>query len=143
MTQYKGDSTAMTSKTKKHILIVEDNETYRKMIGMRFKSHGYRVSEAEDGVKGLEFIRKKRPDLIMLDLLLPLMDGHKVCRLVKYDKKLQEIPIIILTSRDRDEDAELAKSCGADAFIVKNTRSEIIIDVIERIFEKAEKERLP
>lgn len=128
----------MASDSKKHILIVEDNDTYRKMIGMRFQSHGYQVSEADDGMKGLELIRTIKPDMVLLDLLLPLMDGHKVCRLAKFDKKLQDIPIIILTSRDRDEDAEIAKSCGADAFIVKSTRSEIILDVIEQVFEKAE-----
>ena len=57
--------------------------------------------------------------------MLPGLDGHKVCRMIKFDRKLSRIPVIVLTSRDLDQDAELAKQCGADAFILKTTKAPI------------------
>lgn len=119
------------------ILIVEDDILYRKMIGIRFKSQGYSVIMADNGLEGLNQLRKIKPDIVILDLMLPMMDGHKVCRLIKYDSKLQHIPVVILTARDMDRDADLAKECGADAFIVKSTRSEIILDVVNQLLEKS------
>jgi DNA-binding response OmpR family regulator len=121
----------------KKILIVEDDILYRKMIGIRFKSQGYSVIMADNGLEGLNQLRNIKPDLVILDLMLPMMDGHKVCRLIKYDSRLQHIPVVILTARDMDRDADLAKKCGADAFIVKSTRSEIILDVVNQLLEKS------
>jgi two-component system alkaline phosphatase synthesis response regulator PhoP/two-component system response regulator VicR len=92
---------------------------------------------ADNGLEGLNQLRKIKPDIVILDLMLPMMDGHKVCRLIKYDSKLQHIPVVILTARDMDRDADLAKECGADAFIVKSTRSEIILDVVNQLLGKS------
>ena len=125
----------MDIESQSKILIIEDNDTYRKMMSMRLQSSGFHILLAEDGLQGLDMIRKWVPDLVVLDLMLPLMDGHKICRLTKSDKKTRHIPIVILTSRDLDEDADMAKKCGADAFIVKTTRSEIIIDVVNRLLK--------
>lgn len=121
---------------RKRILIVEDNEMFQKILKKRFESQGYDAIVTVDGLQGLEAARKEKPDLILLDLLLPKMDGHKVCRLVKHDQSIRDIPVAIFTSRDRDEDAELAKSCGADAFIVKTTRSEVMMNVVEQLLNK-------
>ena len=119
------------------ILIVEDDILYRKMIGIRFKSQGYSVIMADNGLEGLNQLRNMKPDLVILDLMLPMMDGHKVCRLIKYDSQLQHIPVVILTARDMDRDEDLAKECGADAFIVKSTRSEVILDVVNQLLGKS------
>jgi len=126
----------MTPGVRRRILIVEDNEMFQKILKKRFESLGYEAIVTVDGLQGLEAARKESPDLILLDLLLPKMDGHKVCRLVKHDHNLRDIPVAIFTSRDRDEDAELAKSCGADAFIVKTTRSEVMMNVVEQLLNK-------
>ena len=125
----------MKNSNKNRVLIVEDNEIYLKMLGMRLKSRGHYILTANDGLEGLNMIRKEVPDLIILDIMLPLMDGHKVCRLVKHDRKVQHIPIVILTSRDLEADAEKAKKFGADAFIVKSTRSEVILDVVDKLLD--------
>ena len=77
-----------------------------------------------------------RPDLVLLDLMLPEMEGLQVCRLLKFDRRFSHIPIVVLTSRDLEETAELAKKNGADSFIVKTTPSEVILDVIKRLLDK-------
>ncbi len=120
----------------KRILVVEDNPVYRKMIRVRLEANGYQALTAESGLEGLNIARREKPDLILLDLLLPGMDGHTVCRLLKYDQMYRDIPIVMLTSRDLDDEEEKASRCGADAFIVKATRAEIILDVIQKLLEK-------
>ena len=122
----------------KRILIIEDNQSFRKMLKMRLESQQFQTIVAADGLQGLDMARREMPDLIITDLMLPGLDGHKICRMLKYDKKYAHIPVIMLTSRDLDEDEELAKKCGADAFIVKTTRAEIILDVIGHLLERKE-----
>lgn len=119
-----------------HILIIEDNVTFRKMLKIRLESQGYSVSTAEDGLEGLNAARSVNPDLILLDLMLPKMDGHNVCRLLKFDQKYRHIPIVILTARDLENDANRAKQHGADAYIVKTTRHEVMLDVIQKLLNR-------
>lgn len=126
----------MSDSLHKRLLIIEDNPTYREMLKIRLEFNGYETIIAGDGLEGLNAVRREKPDLVILDLMLPLLDGHKVCRLIKFDKRFQTTPVIILTSRDLDEDAKLAKNCGGDAFIVKTKRSEFILDVINRLLEE-------
>jgi len=118
------------------ILIVEDNPIFQKMVRARLQNMGYAVITADDGLKGYNMALHEDPDLVILDLMLPKMDGHKVCRLLKFNQKFQRTPIIILTSRDLEEDAELAKKHGADAFVVKTTKAEILMDVIHKLLNR-------
>jgi CheY-like chemotaxis protein len=120
----------------RRVLIVEDDAMFQKILKNRFEKHGFAITITPDGLEGLDIARREKPDLIVLDLLLPKMDGHKICRLIKLDQRLQSIPVAIFTSRDMDEDAELAKASGADAFIVKTTRAEVMMDVLKRLLEK-------
>lgn len=120
----------------KRVLFIEDNPAFRKMLHMRLNSSGYDTVVARDGLEGLAAVRNTNPDLIITDIMLPGLDGHKICRMIKFDKKFKHIPVIVLTSRDLDEDEELARRCGADAFIVKTTRSEIILDVIGKLLDR-------
>jgi len=121
----------------KTILIIEDNESMAKLLSRYLGKFEYRVKWASNGLGGFNETRRIHPDLIILDLLLPDLDGHKVCHMIKSDRGLEKIPIIILTSRDTEEDAELAKKCGADAFVVKSTRMPILMDVISRLLDKS------
>jgi DNA-binding response OmpR family regulator len=118
------------------IVVVEDNSSFRKMLKLRLEASGYQVIAIEDGLTGLNTIRKEKPDIVILDIMLPALDGHKVCRMIKFDKNLHTIPVIILTSRDTDETADLAKKCGADAFLLKTTKAAIVLDVIEKLIER-------
>ncbi len=126
----------MKAKADTNILIIEDNFAFRKIMKMRLESAGYKTQIAEDGLTGLNMARKNIPDLIVSDLMLPNMDGHHICRMLKFDSRYQHVPFIILTSRDLEEDAEIARQCRADAFIVKTTKAQIILDVIEKLLEK-------
>jgi two-component system alkaline phosphatase synthesis response regulator PhoP/two-component system response regulator VicR len=80
--------------------------------------------------------RDIKPDLILLDIMLPDLDGHKLCRMIKFNRGLKRIPVAMFTSRDTEEDAELAKKCGADAFILKTTHVSIVLDAIDRLIQK-------
>jgi two-component system OmpR family response regulator len=121
------------------ILVIEDNEASIHLIHAHLKRAGYRTVVSKTGFGGLSAARDAKPDLIVLDIMLPDMGGHKICRMIKFDKKLNHIPVIVWTSRDTDQDAETAKQCGADAFVVKTTRIEVLMDVIKKLLEKTEK----
>lgn len=120
----------------KRILIIENNAVFRKTLRMRLESNGYETVDAESGLEGLNAVRRENPDLVITDIMLPGLDGHKVCRMIKFDRKLSRIPVIVLTSRDLDQDAEIAKQCGADAFVLKTTRPPILLEVISRLLER-------
>ena len=123
----------MVFKNQFRILIVEDNETYARMLMLRLKSLGYDVILAKDGLEGYNRAKKEMPDLIILDVMIPEMDGLKVCRLLKFDLKLQQIPVIMLTCRNLAQDVKAAINAHADAFIIKSTRSEVLIDTIDQL----------
>jgi CheY-like chemotaxis protein len=118
------------------ILIIENNELYRKMLAKRLESAGFGVVTAQDGLEGLKAVRKEKPDLVILDILLPGLDGHKICRMIKFDKKLGHIPVVVLTSRDLDQVADLAKQVKADAFCVKTTKAPVLIDIIQKLIDR-------
>jgi DNA-binding response OmpR family regulator len=120
----------------KTVLLIEDNPASIKFITVHLNKHGYRTVVAENGFTGLQKAREIRPDLILLDIMLPDLDGHKLCRMIKFNRALKEIPVAMFTSRDTDEDAELAQRCGANAFILKTTHINIILETVKRLIEK-------
>jgi CheY-like chemotaxis protein len=126
----------MKKSAQKRILIIESDPNFRKTLKMHLESNGYLTLHTENGLEGLKKVRKENPDLIITDIMLPGLDGHKVCRMIKFDRNLAHIPVIVLTSRDLDQDAELAKQCGADAFILKSTKAPIVMEVIRKLLEK-------
>jgi DNA-binding response OmpR family regulator len=120
---------------RKKILIVDDDPAVSGMLQKLFKAYQYRTVTAHDGLEALGTVRKERPDLIVLDVMLPGMDGFKVCRMIKYDQKLKQIPIMILTSRMTPEDERLAFQCGADAFVPKSTKTGVILSQMKKLLE--------
>ena len=103
----------------KKILIVEDEGELLDLMKMRLEANNYEVVGACDGKDGYEKACKEKPDLILLDLMLPKIDGFWVCNLLKHDKRHECVPIIIMTAKSGDTDQELAKKCGADAYMQK------------------------
>ena len=103
----------------KRILIVDDEVQLVEMVKMRLESAGYEVISAYDGQEGLDKAKKDKPDLIILDLMLPKMDGYKVCGLLKNDARYSRIPIIMFTARAQEEDVTLGKSLGAEEYVTK------------------------
>ena len=116
---------------KKRILVVEDEVELVKAIEIRLKQANYEVLTAYDGQEGLEKAKKEKPDLIILDLMLPKIDGHKVCGLLKNDTRFIKIPIIIVTAKAQECDRKLSFEVGADAYITKPFQYEAVLAKIK------------
>jgi CheY-like chemotaxis protein len=101
------------------ILLVEDNEMNRDMLSRRLQRKGYSVVTAEDGEKGLLLARSETPDLILMDISLPLMSGWEVTRLLKANESTRHIPIIALTAHAWVTDREKAIEAGCDDYDTK------------------------
>jgi len=101
------------------VLIVEDNEMNRDMLSRRLERRGYDVLIAVDGENGIEVARANRPDLILMDMSLPVVDGWEATRRLKADDKLKHIPIIALTAHAMANDREKALEAGCDEYDTK------------------------
>lgn len=117
----------------KRILIVDDEPDVLKLAAFRLKRWGYEILTASDGQIGLEVIQNEKPDLVLLDLRLPNMDGVDVCKKVKNDEALKHIPIILFTATADIAVAETAKEVGADGYIVKPFEPEQLLEKIKSI----------
>lgn len=104
---------------KLRILIVDDEPDLLAVLKIGLESAGYDVLTASDGEQGLALARQCVPDLMLLDLMLPRMDGYKVCRALKFDDRYKQIPIFILSARSGETDRRLALELGADEFHTK------------------------
>ncbi len=118
------------SKVKK-ILFVEDESALQKSFSDMLPEEKYKVVSALDGETGLRLARTEEPDLVLLDLRLPRKDGFEVLKLLKEDKRTEDIPIIILTNLEGAEDIQEALSLGATTYLVKSDYD--IDEVIEKI----------
>ena len=101
------------------ILIVEDNEMNRDMLSRRLERKGFVVVMAEDGAKGVDMSKSESPDLILMDLSLPVMDGWEATSTIKADDSTKNIPIIVLTAHAMAGDREKALEAGADEYDTK------------------------
>ena len=120
-----------------HILVVDDDPDIRKLAEKILINQGHKVSQAEDGETGLGFAIVKKPDLILLDLNLPKMDGFEVCRRLKTDEATREIPVIMLTAAYPEwEDAQKGFELGADEYVIKPFASELLLHNIERLLKQ-------
>ena len=120
---------------KKKILLVDDEEDLRKMLKFRLEAVNYEVREAGDGQEGLDKARSSWPDLIILDLMLPKIDGYKVCRMIKFDEKHKHKPIIMFTARAQEKDKLIGKEMGADAYITKPFEPEVLLGKIKELLK--------
>ena len=98
------------------ILIVEDDETLQETLAYNLEREGYRVASAKDGPGGLELAREQQPDLVILDVMLPELDGLSVCRILRRE---MDVPIIMLTARSSEVDKIIGLDSGADDYITK------------------------
>jgi DNA-binding response OmpR family regulator len=101
------------------ILVVDDEPDLLSVLRFGLEIEGFDVLEGSDGEQGLALARQHSPDLIVLDLMLPRMDGYKVCRALKFDQRYRRIPIFILSARSGETDRKLALELGADDYITK------------------------
>jgi two-component system, cell cycle response regulator DivK len=118
------------------VLLVEDNEANRDMLGRRLQRRGYEVAVAADGGAALEQARALRPDLVLLDLSLPVLDGWTVARMLKADAATASIPVIALTAHAMAGDRERALAAGCDDFATKPVDFEALLAAIEVLLSR-------
>ncbi len=118
---------------KKKILLVDDEPEIQLIISSRLSAAGFEVIIAKDGQEGLNMARSESPDAILLDLMIPKIDGFKVCRMLKFDKAFENIPVIIFSARGSDADKKLAEQVGASAYIVKPFNLDLFTQTIQRL----------
>jgi DNA-binding response OmpR family regulator len=124
----------------KRILVVDDTEDVVKVVKMYLEHHDYEVITTNDGQEGLEKAKSEKPDLIVLDLMLPRMNGYKVCGLLKRDTRYAKIPIILFTAKTQEKDMKLGQEVGADAYITKPFEPEVLLSKIEELIKEPHKQ---
>ncbi|OIO71748.1 MAG: phosphohydrolase [Zetaproteobacteria bacterium CG_4_9_14_3_um_filter_49_83] len=119
------------------LLLVDDNEDARDVQSLIFSSHGYEVMTAENGVDAMEYIRQSRPDLIITDVLMPKMDGYELCRRLKTDKTLKDIPIVFYSAHYLDpQDEKMARDLGVVQLIQKPMDTAEFLRIIDGIVQQ-------
>lgn len=124
--------------TEVNILIVEDSPTQTKLLRLILEEKGYLIESAPNGVKALECVRHKKPDLVITDIIMPEMDGFALCKALKSDPHLKHIPVMLLTSLSDPQDVIKALQAGADNFLTKPYEDTFLISRIQYIFANQE-----
>src|SRR3990172_2840378 len=133
MTSQKG-----TMKNGVEILIVEDSPTQAAKLKFFLEQHGYQVSVANNGKEAIASMSKRKPTIAISDIIMPEMDGYELCRQIKADENLKDIPVILLTSLSDPEDIVRSLECGADNFITKPYEEKYLLSRINYIIANRE-----
>jgi DNA-binding response OmpR family regulator len=120
----------------KKILVVDDEVDLVKTIQFSLEVEGYTVLVSNDGEDALSQARKESPDLILLDIMLPKLDGYKVCRLLKFDERYKHIPILMMTAKTQEKDKVLGIETGADEYITKPFDMDELMEKIKAYLKK-------
>ena len=121
----------------KRVLIIDDEEVMRTVISEVFQEQGFDVSEASNGKEGLQLFRENKFDLVILDVMMPVMDGWSVCRRIREESN---VLIIMLTSRDEDDDQLLGYELGVDEYVTKPVNVKVLIAKSLRLIERVASE---
>ena len=119
---------------KTRILVVDDEQTVRLLL-RRFLSDKFAVLEASDGAEAVDMARKHKPALILMDIMMPNMDGYNACHAIKTDEATKAIPVVMLTAVGYELNKKLAESVGADGYITKPFTLEKLLDTIGKFVE--------
>ncbi|HEY6054372.1 MAG TPA: response regulator [Gaiellaceae bacterium] len=106
------------------ILVADDDEDILALVSLRLRRLGYRVAEARDGEEALAEVARERPALVILDLMMPRVDGYGVIRRLRADPETASLPVVVLSARARSADAAAGLEAGADAYLSKPFRAE-------------------
>jgi len=121
--------------SRKTILVVEDEKDMSRVLEVRLQDLGYKVITAKDGQEGLDKAKSEKIDLIILDLMLPKVPGEQVCREIRKDQQIGDIPILMLTAKSQDVDKVVGKVIGANCYLSKPFDSVILIEEIEKLLK--------
>ncbi len=123
-------------KVKAHVLIVEDDVFLSGIYQKKFEMEGYRVSTADNGEKALADIKKKKPDIVLLDILLPKLDGFAVLEKLKADPVTKPIPVILLTNLGQKDDVEKGLEAGAVDYLIKaHFKPSEVVDKVKKVLK--------
>lgn len=117
------------------ILIIDDEIELTELVKFRLENQGYQVIVAYDGIGGLAKAREEKPDLIILDVMLPGMDGYKICRLLKFDEQYKKIPIIMFTARIEANEPKMSAQMGAEAYLAKPFEPTILMEKVKELLK--------
>ena len=120
---------------KRTVLIADDEIDIVETVKFMLESEGFEVLTAYDGEEALKTARTAIPDIILLDVMMPKINGYKVSRLLKFDKKFQDIPILMITARSQEEDKLIGEETGADEYITKPFEISDVIDLINKYLQ--------
>ena len=126
------------SDERRTVLVVEDDALLRRMISIFLCAAGYRVCAAEDGLSGLALARDERPDLVLLDLMLPELDGWEVLRRIKGDARTAAIPVLVLTASVDPAITEQALRLGATRVLTKPIDSRVLVEHVDAAVRQTE-----
>ncbi|MDD5341579.1 MAG: response regulator [Patescibacteria group bacterium] len=130
----------MAKENKVKILLVEDDTFLVEMYTTKFEIEGFGVISAEDGVKGLEMAKKENPDIILLDILMPKMDGFAVLDALKKDKSTADIPVVLLTNLGQKDDVKKGFEKGAVGYLIKaHFMPSEVVEKIKKILKENKK----
>ncbi len=115
------------------VLVVEDSPAQREMIKDLLKESGLSVTIASDGVEAIESIQDNRPDLVVLDIVMPRMNGYEVCRRIKQDPKTQDVPVVMCSSKGEEFDRYWGMKQGADAYIAKPFQPTELVGTVKQL----------
>lgn len=121
----------------KRILIVEDEVELADLLSRLLRNAGYEVLTAFDGQEGLNRAHEAKPNLIIADIMMPVLDGRQMTRLLKFDKDFQNVPILMLTALGQEKDKKLGEEIGADAYIVKPFETDDLLREIKKLLGEA------
>ena len=124
-----------TRKTK--VLVVEDEKMLSEMYKTKFEMEGFEVTQAFDGKEGLDKARQGKPDIILLDIILPKLDGFLVLKEIKSDAVMKKTPVLLLTNLGQDDDIKKGKELGAEGYFVKSNHSPA--EIVEQVRQQLKK----
>ncbi len=126
----------MTDNKNVHILIIEDDTFLSNIYKTKFDMEGFKISTSENGEVGLADVKKKKPDIILLDILLPKMDGFAVLEALKADAEVKNIPVILLTNLGQKDDVEKGLELGAVDYLIKaHFKPSEVVDKVKKVLK--------
>ena len=122
-------------KNNKQILLVEDDLYSSETLKFALEAKGHKVALATNGRDALNMVNNEIPQLIILDIMMPKMDGYHFCRLLKFDARFQHIPVIIVSSKIQEADKKLGLACGGNEYITKPYDLNMLINTVEKYLD--------
>ena len=131
----------MENEEAKLVLVVDDEEPIRELLSYNLEKEGYKVMEAIDGEQAIRMIEQEKPDLVLLDIMLPKRDGISVCKYVRYSLNMLELPILMISAKGEETDKIVGLEIGADDYITKPFRVREVMARVKANLRKAEQYR--